>query len=100
MIGEVQLATREHFLERPVVQARGQECDADLTGLKLSPTSRLFLERLRTDFLPALRQKKNGERPLSVLELGSGCGLLGLGVASMGHIVVCLHSCIWTVLLV
>ena len=34
--------------------------------------------------LPPLRERK-GCRPISVLELGSGCGLVGLAVAALGN---------------
>lgn len=84
-VGENELRVRQHFFDTPVQQPRDlRRSGADLTGLKLWPTSRPFIERLRTEVLPPLREREGG-RPLSVLELGSGCGLVGLAVAALGN---------------
>ena len=54
----------------------------DLTGLKYWPTaSEPMLERLqKAEYLPKLLKEKNR---IKVLELGSGIGLLGIGIASL-----------------
>lgn len=65
----------------------------DLTGLKLWPTASLpMLDRLRRVDLPAARRDNgiagDSDRPIRILELGSGCGLLGIGIAALGEEVV------------
>ena len=88
-MGEHELLLRQHFFDSPVAQPRGLlNRHADLSGLRLWPTSRPFLARLQKDILPAMRKQSGGSRPLRVLELGSGCGLLGIGVAALGEEVV------------
>ena len=81
----------QHFFDTPVPQPRGlYNRHADLSGLRLWPTSHPFLQRIQTNILPAMRQELRGRssRPLRILELGSGCGLLGLGVGHTGEVVV------------
>jgi len=63
----------------PVPQPVGSRRDADGTGLKVWPTAAPLLttlQRLVADRFHHLT------RPLRVLELGSGCGLIGLGLAA------------------
>ena len=52
---------------------------ADGTGLKVWPTALPLLAHLRARLPETLL---GSGRPLRVLELGSGCGLLGLGLAA------------------
>ena len=55
-VGENELRVRQHFFDAPIQQPRDlRRSGADLTGLKLWPTSRPFIERLRTEVLPPLR---------------------------------------------
>jgi len=64
---------------------------ADLTGLRVWPTNRPMLDKLQEQLLPRLRQQRPvGRRrePLRILELGSGCGLLGICMAVLGEHVV------------
>mmetsp|Transcript_30126 Transcript_30126/g.54501 ORF Transcript_30126/g.54501 Transcript_30126/m.54501 type:complete len:266 (-) Transcript_30126:110-907(-) len=53
----------------------------DLTGLKLWPTA-------SQPMLAVLGKRYKDTQPLQILELGSGCGLLGIGLAAMGHTIV------------
>lgn len=56
-----------------------QTSDHDLTDLKFWPTaSQPMLVELG---------KRYHSKPLRILELGSGCGLLGIGLAAMAHTV-------------
>ena len=54
---------------------------ADGTGLKVWPTSVPLLSHLQQ----LISKRLPMERPLRVLELGSGCGLLGMGLAATCH---------------
>lgn len=88
---------------RHQLQIGGLEAEGDLTGLKLWPTTAVPLfQRLRKTILGDTRKKRSQtstcagsttsntctSRPLRILELGSGCGVLGIGVASLGEEVV------------
>ena len=74
----------QHFMDTPVAQPRRRGGPkADLTGLKVWPVSLRMLEHLRQTVLPDAQQRA-GDRPLRVLELGAGCGSLGIGLASLG----------------
>ena len=74
----------QHFMDTPVAQPRrigGPK--ADLTGLKVWPVSLRLIEHLHAELLPGVQQRA-GNRPLRVLELGAGCGSLGIGLAALG----------------
>ena len=60
----------------------GSRRHADGTGLKIWPTALPLLSHLQQ-----LVRERFGhlERPLNILELGSGCGLLGIGLAATCH---------------
>ena len=73
---------RQHFFEEPVAQPRLGRRIADRSGLKLWPAALPLLEHLRVQVLPHVRRVL-GRHP-RVLELGSGCGLLGIGLAAAG----------------
>ena len=76
---------RQHFMDVPVPQARRRA--ADLTGLKVWPCSLRLLHHYESDVLPRLLQRRRAsgdDAPLRVLELGSGVGALGLGIAAVG----------------
>mmetsp|Transcript_20506 Transcript_20506/g.61134 ORF Transcript_20506/g.61134 Transcript_20506/m.61134 type:complete len:241 (+) Transcript_20506:108-830(+) len=66
------------LLER-VKQKRTKRRISDRTGLRVWPVARPLLEHLRGDVVPAL-ERDLGRAP-RVLELGSGTGLLGIGLA-------------------
>lgn len=85
-VGGVRLTFAQHFFDVPVAQPRRLPRRADLTGLKVWPTAIRLLERLERDELPQLRARAlaDGRPLLRVLELGSGTGVLGLGVAALG----------------
>ena len=74
----------QHFMDTPVVQPRRKGGPkADLTGLKVWPVSLRLVEYMHTHLLPGVQQRA-GERPVRVLELGAGCGSLGIGLAALG----------------
>ena len=80
---------RQHFFDDPVRQPlRKGPRIADLTGLKLWSSAKPMLHHMESDVLPALRGALASPRPLRVLELGSGCGFLGIGLAALGETVV------------
>ena len=75
------------------MQIGGLEADGDLTGLKMWPTTSEPMFRYLVDVaLPAMHNKSSGKRdasaPFRILELGSGCGLLGISLAAHGEEVV------------
>jgi hypothetical protein len=72
---------RQHFFDSPVAQPRGSRRAADGTGLKVWPTAARLLLHVQAA-LPGLRSALGVDRRLRVLELGSGCGLLGIGLAA------------------
>ena len=80
-----EVRVRQHFMDVPVPQARRRA--ADLTGLKVWPCSLRLLHHYESDVLPRLLQRRRAsgdDAPLRVLELGSGVGALGLGIAAVG----------------
>ena len=101
-IQRVRVGGRELKLRQLSEQQRGSRPGLDLTGLDLWPTTDVLLERLQQQLLPSLKQErcnprtassttaiaKLQERPLRVLELGAGCGVLGISLAAMGEQVV------------
>ena len=73
------LRLQQFFFDRgPVPQPQGSRLHADGTGLKVWPTSMPLLFHLQR----LISERFTSERPLRILELGSGCGLLGLGLAA------------------
>ena len=67
------------YFETPVRQPRAQRRVADRTGLRVWPVARPLLAVLRSRVVPGLARDL-GRAP-RVLELGSGAGLLGIGLA-------------------
>jgi len=55
---------------------------ADATGTTLWPTALPLLLYLQSSVVPPLKQSMVDNRPLRILELGAGCGVLGLGLAA------------------
>eukprot|EP00747_Dinoflagellata_sp_TGD_P023290 gnl/TRDRNA2_/TRDRNA2_129703_c0_seq1.p1 gnl/TRDRNA2_/TRDRNA2_129703_c0~~gnl/TRDRNA2_/TRDRNA2_129703_c0_seq1.p1 ORF type:complete len:244 (+),score=41.67 gnl/TRDRNA2_/TRDRNA2_129703_c0_seq1:113-844(+) len=85
------LRLHQHFFHEPVAQPRRIPRIADLSGLKLWPVALPMLHHLRDVVLPSLRQQTvTSGRPVRVLELGSGIGLLGIGLAALGDTAVVL----------
>ena len=80
------LTLLQHFFDTPVAQEIRIPRRADLTGMKVWPTALKLLDRLACDEeLQGLRARAAAaSRPLRVLELGSGTGVLGLGFALLG----------------
>ena len=76
---------RQHYFEAPVEQPRGRHRVADLTGLRTWHCQVPLFYHLQSSVLPRLLERAGGRSSLRVLELGSGCGLLGLSVAGLGH---------------
>lgn len=76
------VTVRQHFFDRAVPQPIGSRKTADGTGLKIWPTSMAMLQHLQNGVLNALQTRLKLTRPLRIIELGSGCGLLGLGLAA------------------
>ena len=76
----------QHWFEEPVAQPRTVARVADRSGLRVWPAGLHLLRHLRTDVVPPLRERL-GRAP-RVLELGSGCGLVGIGLAKLGADVV------------
>ena len=75
------LQLANYFFDTPVAQDRVRR-SADLTGLKVWPTALKLLKEVSSSHLPKLLAKAaTHKRPLRVIELGSGTGVLGLGVA-------------------
>lgn len=78
-VGGCAVVVREHFFDdAPVAQPRTGGRVADRTGLKVWPCAEPMLRHLvpRIDAWATAR----GRAP-RILELGSGCGLLGIGLA-------------------
>ena len=70
---------RVDYFDTPMKQPKAKKGRvADRTGCRPWPVARPLLEHLRTDVIPDLRDLG---RPPRVLELGSGVGLLGVGLA-------------------
>ena len=92
-IQRVRVGGRELKLRQLSEQQRGSRPGLDLTGLDLWPTTDVLLERLQQQLLPSLQQERQRQfgstrDPLRVLELGAGCGVLGISLAAMGEQVV------------
>lgn len=79
VVGETTIVVREHFFDNaPVPQPRVGGRVADRTGLKVWPCAEPLL-RLLVPKIEAWAAARG--RPPNILELGSGCGLLGVGLA-------------------
>lgn len=84
-IGGRAITLAQHFFDTPVAQPLRLPRRADLTGMKVWPTALRILEQLQERALPQLHAAAAAEqRRLRVLELGSGTGVLGLGIAALG----------------
>ena len=71
---------RVDYFDTPMKQPKAKKGRiADRTGCRPWPVARPLLEHLRTDVVPDLERDLG--RPPRVLELGSGVGLLGVGLA-------------------
>jgi hypothetical protein len=71
---------RVDYFDTPMKQPKAKKGRvADRTGCRPWPVARPLLEHLRTDVIPDLERDLG--RPPRVLELGSGVGLLGVGLA-------------------
>jgi len=74
----LELCFKQRFTVTP-----GSVSSNDMTGTWVWPTARQMVERLQSDL-----NKLRGDSPLRILELGSGCGLLGMSLAATGDEVV------------
>lgn len=85
----------QHFFDKPIDQPRviiDNRRAADITGLKVWACALPLTNFLQNDIFPSLEEKIKdiiqGKRSLRILELGSGTGILGLSVATLGvHVV-------------
>ena len=75
----LELCFKQRFTVTPGSVSRN-----DMTGTWVWPTATKMLKRLCVDLNDLRRQDK----PLKILELGSGCGLLGIALAATGDEVV------------
>jgi predicted RNA methylase len=73
-MGDVEIAIREQFTAPP------GGATMDTTGRVVWPTAAPLLERIKREY--SIDEKKS--RVVPVLELGAGCGLLGIGLAATG----------------
>lgn len=89
-IGGNEVLMRRYLHNEPAKQV-GSVGEADLTGLKIWPLAYPMLRHVKAQFLPALLDQplqRSNQAPLKVLELGSGQGLFGIGLAALGAEVV------------
>jgi len=87
--GPSRISITQHYFDEPVRQAyntNGEGYRADRSGLSVWPCALPLLRHCRDTMLPAL-ESQLGQKP-RILELGAGCGLLGLGLAAAGASVV------------
>ena len=78
-IGRVSVTYDQHYFDTPVPQPRQGQRVADRSGLRPWPCAVPLLQHLSEATVPALETSLG--RPPRVLELGSGVGLLGIGLA-------------------
>ena len=79
------LRLEEHYFDSPVRQPKSDAVGGDRTGLKSWPCALPLLGFLQTRFVEAFGSESlalKGRR-VRVLELGSGVGTLGLGIAAV-----------------
>ena len=77
-VGRVSVTYDQHYFDTPVPQPRQGQRVADRSGLRPWPCAVPLLQHL-CDTMPSLEASLG--RPPRVLELGSGVGLLGIGLA-------------------
>jgi predicted nicotinamide N-methyase len=83
----VEIAIQEQFTAPP---GGGATCtatmDTDMTGRLVWPTAAPLLERVKREYASSIDDEtcKSRVGRIPVLELGSGCGLLGMGLAATG----------------
>ncbi|KAJ1447561.1 putative methyltransferase-domain-containing protein [Pelagophyceae sp. CCMP2097] len=79
--GGVEVGLRQWWFEAPVAQKRGA---ADRSGLRVWPSALLVLKHVHDRVLPAVATaaRRSSGRAARIVELGSGCGLVGLGLAA------------------
>ena len=78
-VGRVSVTYDQHYFDTPVPQPRQGQRVADRSGLRPWPCAVPLLQHLSEATVPALETSLG--RPPRVLELGSGVGLLGIGLA-------------------
>lgn len=71
----------QHFFDQPVSQPKRFPREADLSGLKLWHCAVPLFGFLTTEILPTYAAPLAG-RPLRILELGAGTGMLGISLAA------------------
>ena len=81
----VELHIREQFTMPPGGGAGASDNAGDLTGRFVWPSSMPLLQRLQRDFLASDgKGQESPSKKIRILELGSGCGLLGMGIQVLG----------------
>jgi len=78
-VGRASVTYDQHYFDVPVPQPRFGKRIADRSGLRPWPCALPLLQHLNDVTVPALERELG--RPPRVLELGSGVGLLGIGLA-------------------
>ena len=79
-VGRVSVTYDQHYFDTPVPQPRQGQRVADRSGLRPWPCAVPLLQHLSEATVPAL-ETSLGRPPREILELGSGVGLLGIGLA-------------------
>ena len=72
--GDVELSIKEQFTGPP------GGANIDTTGRLVWPTAVPLLKRIKAEYL----NEKSSILPMPILEIGAGCGVLGMGLASTG----------------
>jgi predicted nicotinamide N-methyase len=70
------------FKQRFTVAPGSSNPNSDMTGTWVWPTARPLLEYLLHTLHSTGRDEKSPSSPTRVLELGAGCGLVGMGIAA------------------
>ena len=78
-VGRVSVTYDQHYFDTPVPQPRQGQRVADRSGLRPWPCAVPLLQHLSEATVPALETSLG--RPPRIIELGSGVGLLGIGLA-------------------